>query len=136
VEALTPRLVAIAFPSPSFSSDEEPELPAAYLHALLAAIRRAGAGVVGSGYMRRYMTGAGRRPTRAWWAWWAILSGCASATESRADVSISRSSLLEGFLNEVFRKRQQAFAAVLFPAFLEGKIDSLAVSWRAHHVGR
>jgi hypothetical protein len=32
---------------------------------------------------------------------------------------------MEAFLNGVFRRRQQAFAAVLFPAFLEGKIALL-----------
>ncbi|KAJ7822144.1 hypothetical protein B0H13DRAFT_2127391, partial [Mycena leptocephala] len=49
VEALAPRLTAIAFPLPS-SSDEEPELFAAYLHAPLAAIKRALAGKVDEGH--------------------------------------------------------------------------------------
>ncbi|KAJ7899349.1 hypothetical protein B0H13DRAFT_2030657, partial [Mycena leptocephala] len=47
--ALTPRLTTIAFPSPSSSSgggEEDLELSAAYLHALLAAIKRALAGKV------------------------------------------------------------------------------------------
>jgi hypothetical protein len=87
VEALTPRLVAITFHSP-FSSgggEEDLELSAAYLHALLEAIKRALAGKVDEGhadvagyadslapvlyrlcivYMRRYMTGAGDRRAR------------------------------------------------------------------------
>jgi hypothetical protein len=49
VEALTPRLTAIAFHSPSPSSGggkEDLELSAMYLHALLAAMKRALAGKV------------------------------------------------------------------------------------------
>jgi DNA repair/transcription protein MET18/MMS19 len=53
VEALTPRLVAIAFPSLSSpgGDEEDLELPAAYLHALLPAIKRAVAGKVDEGHV-------------------------------------------------------------------------------------
>jgi DNA repair/transcription protein MET18/MMS19 len=52
VEALTPRLTAIAFPSPSPSggAEEDLELRAAYLHGLLAVIKRALAGKVDEGH--------------------------------------------------------------------------------------
>jgi DNA repair/transcription protein MET18/MMS19 len=55
VEALAPRLVAITFHSSSSSSssggaEEDLELRAAYLHALLAAIKRALAGKVDEGH--------------------------------------------------------------------------------------
>ncbi|KAJ7914401.1 hypothetical protein B0H13DRAFT_2002408, partial [Mycena leptocephala] len=51
---LIPRLTAIAFPSPSFSAgggEEDLELCAAYLHALLAAMKRALAGKVDEGHV-------------------------------------------------------------------------------------
>jgi hypothetical protein len=52
VETLTPRLTVIAFHSSSSSSggEEDLELPAAYLHALLAAIKRALVGKVDEGH--------------------------------------------------------------------------------------
>jgi hypothetical protein len=50
VEALTPRLTAIASSSSSGGGEEDLELSAAYLHALLAAIKCALAGKVDEGH--------------------------------------------------------------------------------------
>ncbi|KAJ7905992.1 hypothetical protein B0H13DRAFT_2022495, partial [Mycena leptocephala] len=129
IEALTPRLVAIASPSPSFSWDEEPELPAAYLHALLAAIKRALAGKVDEGHadvaeyadslvpvlyglcVHAALHHGGGRPTRASLAWWAISLG---------------------WWYRVSRRRDNW----RFVPGIPGGEDCLAVSWRAHYIRR
>ncbi|KAF8217060.1 Dos2-interacting transcription regulator of RNA-Pol-II-domain-containing protein [Mycena galopus ATCC 62051] len=125
VAALTPRLTTLAF---DVDSEGESELPAAYLHALLAAVKRTLAGKVDeghadvAGYADTLVPGLYGLCVRA-----ALRGG--PAREPRV-IGVAGDTI--GLVvQSLTPARQQAFAAVLFPAFLAGNIAALCA---AEHV--
>ncbi|KAJ7906016.1 ARM repeat-containing protein [Mycena leptocephala] len=127
VEALAPRLVAITFHSSSSSSggaEEDLELRAAYLHALLAAIKRALASKVDEGHTDVAGYADSLVPVLYGLCVHAALhDGGGPATDARV-VGVM-GDIIGLVVQSLAPTRQQAFAAVLFPAFLEGKIALL-----------
>ncbi|KAJ7899364.1 ARM repeat-containing protein [Mycena leptocephala] len=126
VEALAPRLVAITFHSSSSSggAEEDLELRAAYLHALLAAIKRALAGKVDEGHTDVAGYADSLVPLLYGLCVHAALhDGGGPATDARVVGVVG--DIIGLVVQSLAPTRQQAFAAVLFPAFLEGKIALL-----------
>ncbi|KAJ7181060.1 ARM repeat-containing protein [Mycena filopes] len=127
VSALTPKLTSIAFDSPA---DGEPELSAAYLHALLATLKRTLGGKVDAGdvdvagYADSLLPDLYGIGVRA-----AIGPAGGPAREPRV-VEVA-SDIVGLVVQSLEPARQQVFASVLFPAFLEGKIGALCT---AEHV--
>ncbi|KAJ6481205.1 ARM repeat-containing protein [Mycena vitilis] len=118
VAALTPRIVSVAFDSPA----EDPELPAAYLHALLAAVKRALAGKVDEGHADVAGYADSLVPALYGICVRAALRG-GPAREPRVVGVVG--DIVGLVVQSLAPGRQQAFVSVLFPAFLAGKIASL-----------
>ncbi|KAJ7905967.1 hypothetical protein B0H13DRAFT_2022152 [Mycena leptocephala] len=120
-------LSTLCGPPPLFETDiaphchRDPELSAAYLHALLAAIKRALAGKIA---LCRCCAGS------VYCVHAALHDGGGPATDAR----------VVGVVGDIIGLVVQslaptsAFAALLFLPFLEGKIDCLAVFWRARYI--
>ncbi|KAJ7923548.1 RNAPII transcription regulator C-terminal-domain-containing protein [Mycena leptocephala] len=119
--------IHIAFHSSSSSSssggaEEDLELRAAYLHALLAAIKRALAGKVDEGHTDVAGYADSLVPVLYGLCVHAALhDGRGPATDALGVVG----DIIGLVVQSLAPKRQQAFAAVLVPAFLEGKIALL-----------
>ncbi|KAJ6582074.1 ARM repeat-containing protein [Mycena capillaripes] len=120
VAALTPRVVSIAFDAPD--SDDDPELPAAYLHALLTALKRALAGKVDEGNADVAGYADSLVPALYGLCVRAALRG-GPAREPRVVGVVG--DIVGLVVQSLALPRQQEFASVLFPAFLTGKIASL-----------
>ncbi|KAJ7314418.1 ARM repeat-containing protein [Mycena albidolilacea] len=131
VAALLPRLTAIAF-APSAESDgaaDDPELRAAYLHALLAALKRALEGKVDEGHTDVAAYADTLVPALYGLCVRAALRGGPAAREPRVVGVVGE--IVGLVVQSTAPARQQAFAVVLFPAFLSGKIAPLCA---AEHV--
>ncbi|KAJ7923545.1 ARM repeat-containing protein [Mycena leptocephala] len=124
VEALAPRLVSITFHSSSSSGEEDLELRAAYLHALLAAIKRALAGKVDEGHADVAGYADSLVPMLYGLCVHAALHGGGGPANDARVVGVV-GDIIGLVVQSLAPARQQAFAAVLFPAFLEGKIALL-----------
>ncbi|KAJ6480892.1 ARM repeat-containing protein [Mycena sanguinolenta] len=122
VAVLTPRLVSLAFDD---VPDGDLELSAAYLHAVLAAVKRTLAGKVDerhadvAAYVDSLVPALYGICVRA-----ALRGG--SAREPRV-VGVA-GDIIGLIVQTLGPSRQQAFAAVLFPAFLAGRIAPLCAA--------
>ncbi|KAJ7227826.1 RNAPII transcription regulator C-terminal-domain-containing protein [Mycena haematopus] len=121
VLALTPRLTALAFPADS-DADGDLELPAAYLHALLTAVKRTLAGKVDDGHADVAGYADSLVPVLYGVCVRAALRG-GPAREPRV-VGVA-GDIVGLVVQSLAPARQQEFAEVLFPSFLAGKIAPL-----------
>ncbi|KAJ7020638.1 ARM repeat-containing protein [Mycena alexandri] len=122
VSALTPKLTSIAF-----EESADAELSAAYLHALLAALKRTLAGKVDAGDVDVAGYVDSLVPT--------LYGICVRAAIGVAGVPAREPRVVGGVgdivglvVQSLEPRRQQVFSSVLFPAFLEGKIAPLCIS--------
>ncbi|KAJ7019462.1 ARM repeat-containing protein [Mycena alexandri] len=122
VSALTPKLTSIAF-----DESADAELSAAYLHALLAALKRTLAGKVDAGDVDVAGYVDSLVPT--------LYGICVRAAIGVAGVPAREPRVVGGVgdivglvVQSLEPRRQQVFSSVLFPAFLEGKIAPLCIS--------
>ncbi|KAJ7509674.1 ARM repeat-containing protein [Mycena galericulata] len=122
VAELSPRIVTIAFDSPS---DGDSELPAAYLHALLASLKRTLAAKVDERNPDIADYADTLVPTLYGLCVRAALHG-GPATDTRVIAVVGE--IIGLVVQSLAPPRQQAFASVLFPAFLEGKIAGICLS--------
>ncbi|KAJ7717113.1 ARM repeat-containing protein [Mycena maculata] len=121
VGELSPRLVALASAVPS-ESETDFELSAAYLHALLAALRRTLAGKVDDGHADVAGYADSLVPALYGLCVRAALRG-GPALEPRV-VGVA-GEIIGLVVQSLASSRQQVFASALFPAFLEGKIAAI-----------
>ncbi|KAJ7117461.1 Dos2-interacting transcription regulator of RNA-Pol-II-domain-containing protein [Mycena epipterygia] len=125
VTAFTPRFVALAFTT----DDPDPELPASYLHALLAALQRTLAGKVDEHHADVAVYADTLVPALYGLCVRAALHG-GPAREPRVVGVVG--DIIGLIIQSLEPPRQQTFAAVLFPAFLAGRIAALC---SGEHVG-
>ncbi|KAJ7625679.1 ARM repeat-containing protein [Roridomyces roridus] len=119
VTEVSPRLVSIAFGS---AADSDSELPAAYLHAILTALKRVLSGKVDDGHEDVAGYADTLVPALYGISVRAALQG-GPATEPRVVGVVGE--IIRLIIQSLAPPRQQAFADVLFPAFLEEKIAPL-----------
>ncbi|KAJ7148405.1 ARM repeat-containing protein [Mycena crocata] len=116
---LSPRFAHVAFESPP---DVDPELPAAYLHALLAALQRALAAKVEEGHADVAEYADSLVPALYGLCVRGALQG-GPAREPRVIGVVGE--IIALVVQSLAPPRQQAFAAALFSAFLAGKIAAV-----------